>query len=87
MPAPDSTPLRNDGIRPPAILVIAAMQLIVLLALSQLVAFYLTWSSDAAVAEFMATAKPASSAQSYSPQQSSPATAEHRRKICAKRAT
>lgn len=57
MPSPDKATQTKPRIDWPAIVGILAIQLAVLLALSCAVIFYLDWSSDAALAEFMVTTK------------------------------
>ena len=69
-----------------AIIATAAIQLTILLVLSWAAVIYLNWSSDAAVAEFMATAKPAVSTPNHSPQYASPVRPIHGRMACPKRA-
>jgi hypothetical protein len=62
------------------------VQLLVMLALSGAVTFYLQWSSDAAVREFMdAGTSPAPDAKHH-PQASAPLQAVQRHGLCARRA-
>jgi hypothetical protein len=61
-----------------------AIQLAVLFGLSVAAMVYLNWSSNAAVAEFMAAGKP--SASSRLPQPSPPVQTVKNRTACAKRA-
>jgi hypothetical protein len=57
MPSPDKAIQKNRGTDWPGIIGILAIQLAVLLAMSGAVIFYLDWSSNAALAEFMAATK------------------------------
>jgi hypothetical protein len=68
MPSPDKAIQTNRGIDWPAIIGILAIQLAVLLAVAGAVIFYLDWSSDAALAEFMTATKSSASAPNHPPQ-------------------
>ena len=61
------------------------IQLAVLFAVSVAAIAYLNWSSNAALAEFMATAKPAASEPSHLPQSSVPLQHVKSQTACAKR--
>jgi hypothetical protein len=57
MPSHDQATQKQHGIDWPGIIGILAIQVAVLLAVSGAVIFYLDWSSNAALAEFMAATK------------------------------
>jgi hypothetical protein len=57
VPSPDKATQPKHGIDWPRIVRILAIQFAVLLAVSGAVIFYLDWSSDAALAEFIAATK------------------------------
>jgi hypothetical protein len=61
------------------------VQVAVLLTLSGAVIFYLNWSSDAALAEFMATGKPSASVPGPPPQSSTPLQPARGRATCTRR--
>jgi hypothetical protein len=61
VPSPDKAAPKKHGIDWPGVVGILAIQLAVLLALSCAVIFYLDWSSNAALAEFMVTTKSSAS--------------------------
>jgi hypothetical protein len=65
---------------------ILAIQLAVLFAVSVAALVYLNWSSNAAVAEFMAMDKPSASEPSRLPQPPIPVQQAKSRTACAKRA-
>ena len=71
-------------IRWPAIVATLLVQVVVLLAISGAVIFYLNWSSTAALAEFMATSTPSASILSQLPH-SAPAHPINGRKACTRR--
>lgn len=61
MPSSDKAVQKKRGTDWPGIIGILAIQLAVLLAVSGAVIFYLDWSSNAALAEFMAATKSSAS--------------------------
>jgi hypothetical protein len=65
MPSPDKAVQKKRGVDWPGIIGILAIQLAVLLALSGAVIFYLDWSSNAALAEFMAATKSSASGSNH----------------------
>jgi hypothetical protein len=66
MPSPDKAVQENSGNDWPGIIRILTIQLAVLLAVAGAVIFYLDWSSNAALAEFMAATKSSASGSSHS---------------------
>jgi hypothetical protein len=65
MPSSDKATQKKHGIDWPGIVKILAIQFAVLLAVSGAVIFYLDWSSDAALAEFMAATKSSASGSNH----------------------
>jgi hypothetical protein len=63
-----------------------AIQLAILFAVSVAALVYLNWSSNAALAEFMAIDKPSASEPSHPPQSSVPVQQVKSKTACAKRA-
>jgi hypothetical protein len=64
--APDKAARENRGNDWPGIIGILAIQLAVLLAVAGAVIFYLDWSSNSALAEFMAATKSPASGSNHS---------------------
>jgi hypothetical protein len=60
MPSLNSQRQSNHGIHWPAIIATVLVQLLVVLALSVAIAFYLEWSSDANLAEIASATRPSS---------------------------
>jgi hypothetical protein len=86
MPSFDRASRNNSGTYWSGIAGILAIQLAVLFALSVAAIAYLNWSSEAAVAEFMAIGNPAASKPSHLPQPSIQVRHVKGRAACAKRA-
>jgi hypothetical protein len=75
VPSHDNPSRKKNGICWPGILRTLLVQIVVLLALSGAVVRYLTWSSDAAWAEFIAASEPAAPAWKSHPLSATPADA------------
>jgi hypothetical protein len=84
MPSLDRASRNNNDTYWSGIAGILAIQLAVLFAVSVAAIVYLNWSSNAALAEFMAAGKP--SASEPSPRPSPPVQTVKSRTACAKRA-
>jgi hypothetical protein len=81
----DQASQKDHGTRWPGIMAILAIQLAVLFALAGAAIVYLNWSSNAALAEFMATSKPLASEPSHAPQLLTPVQHAKDRTSCARR--
>ena len=68
MPSLDHASRNNNGTYWSGIAGILAIQLVILFALSVAAIVYVNWSSDAALAEFMASSKPSAAEPSHPPQ-------------------
>ena len=86
MPSFDQASRNNNGNYWSGIAGILAIQLAVLFALAVAAIVYLNWSSNAALAEFMATGKPSVSEPSHLPQSSVPLQQVKSRTACPRRA-
>jgi hypothetical protein len=80
MPSFDRQNHNNRGIEWPGIIRIVIVQILVLLAVSVALVYYIDWSSDAARAEFMGAFK--TSAPTNIPQLSTPVQTAKGRTIC-----
>jgi hypothetical protein len=85
MPSPDKAVRENRGNDWPGIIGMLALQLAVLLAVAGAVIFYLDWSSNAALAEFMAATKSPASGSSHSRQPPSAAQPAKGKTTCTRR--
>jgi flagellar basal body-associated protein FliL len=86
MPSFDHASRNNTGTYWSGIAGILAIQLAVLFAVAVAAIAYLNWSSNAALAEFMAAGKPSASEPSNVRQSSTPVQEAKGRAACAKRA-
>jgi hypothetical protein len=86
MPSFHHASRNNNGNYWSGIAGILAIQLAVLFALSLTAIVYLNWSSNAALADFVAIDKPSASEPSHLPQSSVPVQQVKSRTACAKRA-
>jgi hypothetical protein len=86
MPSLDRASRNDSGTYWSGIAGILAIQLAVLFAVSIAAILYLNWSSNAALAEFMAAGKPSASQPSHLPQPSVPVQMAKRRTACSPRA-
>jgi hypothetical protein len=82
MPSLDHASRNNKGSYWSGIAGILAIQLAVLFAVAIAALVYLDWSSEAAVAEFMAIAKPSASDLSHLPQPPIPVLQAKSRMVC-----
>ena len=85
MPSFDQASRNNNGSYWLGTAGILAIQLAILFALSLAALVYLNWSSNAALAEFMAIDKPSASVPSHLPQLSTPVQQVKGRAACAAR--
>ena len=86
MPSPDNPNRSKPAIGWLGIVETLLLQVLVLLALSAAVVRYVSWSSDAAQAEFTAAGKPALSGPAQQPQPSEPVQIVKGKKICSPKA-
>ena len=82
MPSPDNPNRSKPAIGWLGIVETLLLQVLVLLALSAAVVRYVSWSSDAAQAEFTAAGKPALSGPAQQPQPAAPVEIAKSQKVC-----
>jgi hypothetical protein len=82
MPSPDNPNRSKPAIGWLGIVETLLLQVLVLLALSAAVVRYVSWSSDAAQAEFTAAGKPALSGPAQQPQPAAPVEIAKGQKVC-----